>query len=39
MKTQEIMWHSVKNDGMPTEEEIERKKKQILVFGKNNISE
>lgn len=32
MKTQEIMWHSVKNDGMPTEEEIERKKTDSCVW-------
>nr|DAT71042.1 MAG TPA: hypothetical protein [Caudoviricetes sp.] len=34
MKTQEIMWHSVKNDGMPTEEEIERTKNRFLCLVK-----
>lgn len=34
MKTQEIVWHSVKNDGMPTEEEIERTRNRFLLLVK-----
>ena len=32
MKTQEILWRSVKDDGMPTEEEIERTKTDFCVW-------
>lgn len=34
MKTQEILWRSVKDDGMPTEEEIERTRNRFLCLVK-----
>ena len=34
MRTQEIVWHSVKNDGMPTKEEIKRTKNRFLCLVK-----
>ena len=34
MKTQEIVWHSVKDDGMPTNEEIERTRNRFLCLVK-----
>lgn len=34
MKTQEIVWHSIKNDGMPTEEEIKRTRNKFLLLVK-----
>lgn len=39
MKKQEIVWYSVKDDGMPTPEIIEKNERSVLVFCKNDLSE